>query len=179
MIQKSISLKYEPASEPLHISVKYLAVGDGADGAPHETALEAMGVVHAREVEVVPRTPARGIQGYLAHKKHACDFTRHVVGNVCLRGWGLHATRLSRNWICIKLLAHLHFSSSLLLSSLELSDTKVYEPYIRRALLGTTAHFCKVVVLNLHAGQGHHGSVTSLEREREGGREKERWRQRE
>ena len=37
-----------------------------------------------------------------------------------------------------------HFtSSSLLLSSLELSDTKVYEPYIRD-LLGTAAHFCKV-----------------------------------
>ena len=38
-------------------------------------------------------------------------------------------------------------SSSALLSSLELSDTQVYEPYIR-ALLGTAAHFCKVVVLN-------------------------------
>ena len=37
-------------------------------------------------------------------------------------------------------------SSSLLLSSLELSDTKVYEPEIR-ARLGTAAHFCKVVVL--------------------------------
>jgi len=36
--------------------------------------------------------------------------------------------------------------SSLLLSSLELSDTQVYEPYIR-ALLGTTSHFCEVVVL--------------------------------
>ena len=32
-------------------------------------------------------------------------------------------------------------SSSLLLSSLELRDTKVYEPYIR-ALLGTASHFC-------------------------------------
>jgi len=32
-------------------------------------------------------------------------------------------------------------SSSLLLSSLELSDTQVYEPYIR-ALLGTASHFC-------------------------------------
>ena len=40
------------------------------------------------------------------------------------------------------------FSSSLLLSSLELSDTKVYEPYIR-ALLGTAAHICKVVDLKL------------------------------
>ena len=34
-------------------------------------------------------------------------------------------------------------SSSLLLSSLELSDTKVYEPYIR-ARLGTAAHLCRV-----------------------------------
>ena len=38
--------------------------------------------------------------------------------------------------------------SSLLLSSLELSDTKVYEPSIR-ARLGTAAHFCEVVVLKL------------------------------
>ena len=37
-------------------------------------------------------------------------------------------------------------SSSLLLSSLELSGTKVYEPQIR-ALLGTASHFCEVVVL--------------------------------
>jgi len=36
-------------------------------------------------------------------------------------------------------------ASSLLLSSLELSDTKVYEPYIR-ALLGTDSHFCEVVL---------------------------------
>ena len=33
-------------------------------------------------------------------------------------------------------------SSSLLLSSLELSDTKVYEPQVR-ASLGTTAHVCR------------------------------------
>ena len=38
--------------------------------------------------------------------------------------------------------------SSLLLSSLELSDTKVYEPEIG-ALLGTASHFCEVVVLKL------------------------------
>ena len=37
---------------------------------------------------------------------------------------------------------------SLLLSSLELRDTKVYEPQIR-ALLGTASHFCQVVVLKL------------------------------
>ena len=36
-------------------------------------------------------------------------------------------------------------SSSLLLSSLELSDTRVYEPSIR-ALLETGSHFCEVVV---------------------------------
>ena len=39
-------------------------------------------------------------------------------------------------------------SSSLLLSSLELSETKVCEPYIR-ARLGTAAHVCEVVVLKL------------------------------
>jgi len=39
-------------------------------------------------------------------------------------------------------------SSSLLLSNLELSDTKVYESEIR-ALLGTASHFCEVVVLKL------------------------------
>ena len=36
------------------------------------------------------------------------------------------------------------FSSSLLLSSLGSSDTKVYEPQIR-ALLGIAAHFCEVL----------------------------------
>ena len=39
-------------------------------------------------------------------------------------------------------------SFSLILPSLELSDTQVYEPYIR-ALLGTTAHFCEVAVFEL------------------------------
>ena len=39
-------------------------------------------------------------------------------------------------------------SSALLLSSLELSDTQVYEPEMR-ALLGTASHFCEVVVLKL------------------------------
>jgi len=39
-------------------------------------------------------------------------------------------------------------SSSLLRSSLELSDTQVYEPYIR-ALLGTASLFCEVVVFIL------------------------------
>ena len=37
-------------------------------------------------------------------------------------------------------------TSSLLLSSLELSDTKAHEPWIR-ALLGTAVHFRKVAVL--------------------------------
>ena len=39
-------------------------------------------------------------------------------------------------------------SSSLLLSSLELSDTTIYEPYVR-ALLGIASHFCEAVVLKL------------------------------
>ena len=38
------------------------------------------------------------------------------------------------------------FSFTLLLSSLESSDAKVYEPYIR-ALLGAASQFCGVVVL--------------------------------
>jgi len=39
-------------------------------------------------------------------------------------------------------------SSDLLLSSLELSDTTIYEPQTR-ALLGIASHFCEVVVLKL------------------------------
>jgi len=39
---------------------------------------------------------------------------------------------------------------SLLLSSLELRDTKVYEPQMR-ALLGTASHFCKVVEVRFRA----------------------------
>ena len=38
--------------------------------------------------------------------------------------------------------------SSFLLSSLGLSDTIVYAPYMQ-ALLGTASHFCEVVVLKL------------------------------
>ena len=43
---------------------------------------------------------------------------------------------------------NLCLSSSLLPASPELSDTRVYRPDIR-ALLGTAAHFCEVVVLKL------------------------------
>jgi len=50
-------------------------------------------------------------------------------------------------------------SSSFLLSSLELSDAKVYEPCIR-ALLGTASEFCEVVVLKLRTTyQGRRGAV--------------------
>ena len=54
-------------------------------------------------------------------------------------------------------------SSSLLLSSLELSDTQVYEP-LRRAIFGNASHFSEVVVLkspspseHLSAGHTWHG----------------------
>ena len=47
------------------------------------------------------------------------------------------------------------YSSSLLFSSLELSDTQVSEPEIR-ALLGTASHFCEVVVLT---SRTHHQDV--------------------
>ena len=50
-------------------------------------------------------------------------------------------------------------SSSLLLSSLELSDTKVYEPGIR-ALLGAVSHFCEVVVLELRPKRCVQGPYT-------------------
>jgi len=52
--------------------------------------------------------------------------------------------------------------SSLLLSSLEMSDTKVYEPQIR-ARLGTAAHFCKVFVLKLFPLQGRHPRATAAD----------------
>ena len=42
--------------------------------------------------------------------------------------------------------AKMFLHSSFLLSSLGLSDTKVYAPYMQ-ALLGTASHFCEVVVL--------------------------------
>jgi len=41
-------------------------------------------------------------------------------------------------------------SSSLLLSSIELSDSHVYGPQIR-AFFGTASHFCEAVVLKLRS----------------------------
>ena len=55
-------------------------------------------------------------------------------------------------------------SSSLLLPSLELSDTRVYEPYIR-ARLGTAAHLFEVVVLKLRAYLSRTGPTHSVEYE--------------
>jgi hypothetical protein len=51
------------------------------------------------------------------------------------------------------------FSSSLLLSSLEVSDTQVYAPEIR-ALLGTASHFCETFVLKLRTVGGEQVRVT-------------------
>ena len=48
------------------------------------------------------------------------------------------------------------FSSALLLSKLELSDTEVYEPD-KRALLGNASHFCQVVVLKPPTASGDPG----------------------
>ena len=45
-----------------------------------------------------------------------------------------------------------HSSSCLLLSGLELSGTKIYASFTH-ARLGTTAHFCKVVVLHEQVAQ--------------------------
>jgi len=54
----------------------------------------------------------------------------------------------------------LFFSSSLLLSSLEMSDTEVYEPEIR-ARLGPVAHFCEVVILSVMSAGGLGGRRTT------------------
>jgi len=51
--------------------------------------------------------------------------------------------------------------SSLSLSSLELSDTQVYEPS-KRALLGTSSDFCEVEVLKLRTIQPGATSVVYL-----------------
>ena len=71
-------------------------------------------------------------------------FCRHPPPNKGLR-------RCSR-WGPSQPLQHSCSSSSL--SSLELSDTKVHEPYIR-ALLGTASRFCEVVVLKLRTVPNH------------------------
>ena len=55
-------------------------------------------------------------------------------------GRGGESSLLSREAAAVQVLP-------LSLSSLELSDTHVYEPQIR-ALLGTASHFCEVVVLS-------------------------------
>ena len=58
-------------------------------------------------------------------------------------------------------------SDSLLLSSLEMSDTDVYEPSIR-ARLGTAAHFCQVLVLKLPILARSQTSLLLCRLEREG-----------
>ena len=55
-------------------------------------------------------------------------------------------------------------SSSLLLSSLELSDTKVYQPLVR-ALLGTAAHFCQVVGSGAAGGGGSMHALAARNRQ--------------
>jgi len=59
----------------------------------------------------------------------------------------LHVEPLEFRFLCLG-----SSSSSLLLSSLELSNTKVYEPYVR-SRRGTAAHFCEVAVLKLRTGE--------------------------
>ena len=59
-----------------------------------------------------------------------------------------HASSRSTFW------KHIPWSTSLLLSSLELSDTAIHAPYIR-ALLGTAPHFCSAVFLKTGEHQEH------------------------
>jgi len=72
------------------------------------------------------------------------DLTIHDVQSISdVRVWGLGGGNSGEaEERCSWPLARA--SSSLLLASLELSDTQVYDPSIR-ARLGTAAHFCEVV----------------------------------
>ena len=66
-----------------------------------------------------------------------------------------------KSGLCFGLTVSCLFSSSLLLSSLKLNDTKVCEPEIA-ALLGNASHFCEVVVLEFRVSGPAHLLGTSL-----------------
>ena len=64
------------------------------------------------------------------------------AGSLASKGLGFAVSGVGSPWEG----ADLVLLSSVLLSSLELSDTQVYEPSIR-ALLGIASHFCEVIDL--------------------------------
>ena len=66
-----------------------------------------------------------------------------VIGGRCFL-WARYPCSAAVMEVIEATLVCLSSSSSLLLSSLDLSHTKVYQPLIR-ALLGTASHFCGVV----------------------------------
>jgi hypothetical protein len=69
-------------------------------------------------------------------KQEALGMQKRAIGVVL---WALFMLRFGMQTF---------FSTSFLLSSLELSDVQVYEPSIR-ALLGTASHFCEQFVPKL------------------------------
>jgi hypothetical protein len=69
------------------------------------------------------------------------------------RTFTLKMNRLNSLWDSV--------SSSLSLSSLDLSDTHVYAPG-KRALLGTASHFCEVLVLKLRTAPNRSTAVAGL-----------------
>ena len=96
--------------------------------------------------------------GYL-HVRLLLFYHEHTQYNlVCKTKWKGGRPSLA---LCVDLES---FSSSLLLSSLELGDTKVSEPHWR-ALFGTASLFCEVVVPKFWRAF----SVCVCQREEEGG----------
>ena len=186
MIQESISLKYDPTSEPLHISVEWLFLNSDwiaphshreppavippsayhpplfvswcsqvlVDTEPSTSAVIRHGRLRPSRIPRVNWSSQVLVDtGLLRHaplvcvprvrkeeRETECVFVceREVVRltwgrnlpDLVLAGAGRHrAARGFRG-----------SSSSLLLSSLESSDTTIYEPYTR-AFLGTASHF--------------------------------------
>ena len=116
-----MSLTYEPASEPLHIYVKKTwrcSSAQSVGEGERETATE-------RDKEI-------------QRERKRKDRKRQSDRKIKDSKPGAAAARSLRAPAPVPLS----------LASLELSDTKFYEPEIR-ARLGTAAHFCEVVVLKL------------------------------
>jgi len=91
---------------------------------------------------------------YTLHNQNSTIKTQHSTLDIQRRGAGRPASTSQPSTMNPQPSTlnsqHSTFFFALILSSLELSGTKVFEPYIR-ALLGTASHFCEVVILKPQA----------------------------
>ena len=85
--------------------------------------------------------PHGGVRPFLQKSSHLIQLT---LGPYVVRTWSRYRLELRGDETRGSTTTPDFFLLSLLLSSLELSDAKVYEPELR-ALLGTASHFCEVV----------------------------------